>query len=167
MKDIYKKRIGEILVDEKLISNEDVIKILNKQKETDHLFGEIAIDLGLITEPQMIECLVHQCGIPYIDLLHYDVDKKLFDLFPEHLLKKCIAIPIEKIGRYFVIAVTQLLDEENRKHFQEVTKEHVFFILAKLSVVRNILNVYYNNKDLKDKELTELGKILLDNEEKK
>jgi len=164
MKDISKKRIGEILVSEKLITDGDVIKILNEQRHSECLFGEIAIDRSLITEAQLLECLIHQCGIPYLDLMNYDIDKKLLDLFPEHLLVKCIAVPIERIGKYFIVAITQLLDDKSKEHFEEVTKEHVFFVLAKLSVVKNILNVYYaGKKDQKKKEMTDLGQMLLTN----
>jgi len=66
-----KIRLGEILVQQNLISVDDLKKSLEQQKFTGHKLGRIFVDNGYVTETQIYEALARQLEIPLIDVQQY------------------------------------------------------------------------------------------------
>ena len=62
------KRLGDILVEKRLLKSEDLINALNRQKKTKGFLGAILIDMGLIKEKDLSESLSEQFDIPFISL---------------------------------------------------------------------------------------------------
>jgi len=167
---LTKLRIGQVLVDEKIIEKKDIETILEHQVEHGTMFGESAIMLQMVTEQQLLECLIIQCNIPYIDLNQYDVDPDLFIPYPKMLLSKCIAIPIEKIGTISVFAISQPLSPDLKGQIEELAGGRIFFVLSQMSVIKEVVdNVYkiLKRKQEESSDLTELGKMLIDKEKTK
>lgn len=170
MTNTKKIKIGQVFIDEGLLNGDDVERILNQQNITHQMFGEIAVELGLIDEKQLLECLVIQSHIPYIDLKQYDIDPDLFLPYPKLLLKRCIAIPIEKIGNTSVFAISQPLTEKTKEEIEELAGGKIFFVLSQMSVIREVVeNIYkiLKRKQEESSDLTELGKLLIDKEKNK
>ena len=61
-------RIGKILVDEKLITTDELNTALGEQQKTKEMLGEILIRLGFVTEKAMLRALGKQQGIPFVEL---------------------------------------------------------------------------------------------------
>ena len=82
-----KIRIGDLLVEEGLITNEQLMQALAKQKEYKEKgefkkIGEILIEEGFISEKQMAIVLAKQLGVEFVDLYGEDIDYNLMDSFP-------------------------------------------------------------------------------------
>ena len=63
---LTRKKLGEILVEQGLLSEEQVQDTLRLQHQLGLLFGETLVQQKLITEEKMVAVLVSQFGIPYI-----------------------------------------------------------------------------------------------------
>ncbi|MGQ9811641.1 MAG: type II secretion system protein GspE, partial [bacterium] len=63
-----RNKIGMLLVDAGVISEEQLNSLLEKQKETKKRLGEVAIEEGLATEDQIAMALAKQLKVPYISL---------------------------------------------------------------------------------------------------
>jgi len=96
--DIKKIRIGELLVKNGLITEEDLQDAIKQQKKINYSkpLGEILVDEGLITDKILMEQISSQMGLEFIELYSIELDHKLIERFPLPLLKNAMAIPIKE-----------------------------------------------------------------------
>ena len=93
-----RKRLGDLLVDAGLLSPEQ-LSIALKEKDSNQKLGDALLQLGFITELQLIEVLELQLGIPHISLYRYPFDHSLFSIIPKDLAKSKLIIPLKKDGK--------------------------------------------------------------------
>jgi type IV pilus assembly protein PilB len=120
-----RKLLGEMLIDEALITPEQLNKAIEQQKHSGLRLGQLLIRLGYITEEGIIETLGDQAGIPYVNLDNYIIDPKIVSLIPESLARACQIMPLFKIGNTLTIAMSdplnlKAIDEARRKAGCEV-----------------------------------------------
>src|SRR5262245_52701315 len=60
--------LGELLVKQGTLSDEDLTRALAEQGEKGKLLGEVLIDLGLLNERQLLDVLSQQLHMPIVDL---------------------------------------------------------------------------------------------------
>ena len=93
-------RLGDILVKEGLLKDEQLKEALNLQKTTGKRLGEALIMLKMVTEEQMAEVLGRQIGIPYRRFdkgeLKQDSDPLLRDILPIETVRKEMVLPLSK-----------------------------------------------------------------------
>ena len=99
----YRKRLGELLLEQKVITKEHLEHALNIQKKSKRKLGEILVEMGLLSEDQISKFLAIQQGLEFIEQLPDDL--------PQHL--------IEKLGGEF-ISQNHLLPLRETENFIEV-----------------------------------------------
>ncbi|NDI35407.1 GspE/PulE family protein [Chengkuizengella sediminis] len=107
---VTKKRLGDLLVDSGLITNEQLKQSLTEQKKSNLKLGDLLIQQGIITEQQLIQVLEFQLGIPHVTLSTYQIDVNTVNIITEQTAKKYQAIPIRKIGKKLLVAMVDPLD---------------------------------------------------------
>ena len=88
------KRLGEILVEQRLISDADLQRALAHQKQTDQLLGRVLIDLGMVKEQDLVAALANQIGLLFIDLNDFQIDPAAAALIPEQVALRYRALPV-------------------------------------------------------------------------
>jgi MSHA biogenesis protein MshE len=78
-----KVRIGDLLIQGKVISQTQLEQALADQKKTGRKLGQVLIDNGIATEDAILKTLSEQLKIPYVDLLHYKFNPDIVRLIPE------------------------------------------------------------------------------------
>lgn len=106
------KRLGDLLLEEKLITLEQLAEALKIQSEEGGFLGRILVDKGFIKQEVVSACLAKQCKIPHINLVEYDISSDVVHLVPEEICRKRFLIPIDKLGRILTIAMVDPLDTE-------------------------------------------------------
>jgi len=104
------KRIGEILVNLGIISDEQLSYSLRRQKETNKVLGKILIEEGYILEEQIIEVLELQYGIESVRLDKYDIDPEAPGLISEKMARRHELIPIALEDNLMTVAMTDPLN---------------------------------------------------------
>ncbi|KLN65413.1 MULTISPECIES: GspE/PulE family protein [Vibrio] len=94
MKIKLRKRLGDLLVEEGIITEQQVEQALNAQKTTGRKLGAALIELGALTEHQMLSFLSQQLDIPLIDLSRADVDVEAVQLLSEVHARRLRALVI-------------------------------------------------------------------------
>jgi len=95
--DIRKRiRIGDLLIENKLISEAQLAIALEEQKKTRRKLGKTLIDLDFIKEPQLLQLLSQQLKIPYLNLRNTPIDPDIFQLLPEIHARRFRAIAIKE-----------------------------------------------------------------------
>jgi len=137
---LTKKRLGEILIAEGLITQEQVQEALQEQQKKGVLMGEALVQLGYVTELDIASAFSTQFGLPYIDASNYDVAPEVFGLFPVEYYNKNQLVPLDKIGNILTLAVAGTL---SARVFEEVEKQtgcEVFLFVSTVSQVRKVVN---------------------------
>jgi type IV pilus assembly protein PilB len=88
------KKLGEILVEEGLISAEQLERALLEQSRTDQLLGRILIDLKMVRESDLMAALAKQIGFRFVDLTDFQIDGTAAMLIPEQVARRYRALPI-------------------------------------------------------------------------
>jgi len=89
-----KKRLGEMLIEAKLISQEQLDMALEKQKEWGDRLGSVLINMGYLTEDQLLAFLRNFYNVPSVDLTRYKIKEEIIKLIPEEVAKKYGLIPV-------------------------------------------------------------------------
>ena len=107
-------RLGDLLVEEGLITNDQLMHVLKLQKEYGFTkkMGEIMIDEGYITQKQMSLLLSKQLEIDFIDLFGEKINFDNLANYPYALLEHADAIPFKEDDDYIYIATSDPLNYE-------------------------------------------------------
>jgi type IV pilus assembly protein PilB len=97
------KQLGQILMEQGLISDEQLREALHVQERVPKSLGRILIDLHLIKETDLVRALAHQIGLEFVDLGAYPIDPMATALIPESVAHRYRALPIgDRDGRLLV-----------------------------------------------------------------
>ena len=112
---IQKKiRIGDILVEQGLVTNDQLMDALKEQKDSNYSrkLGEIFIDDGYLSERTFAEILAEQLDIEFVDLYGAEVDFNLMSRYSPKMLKASLAVPFKEDEDFIHVAVVDPLDYE-------------------------------------------------------
>ncbi len=101
----HKLSFGESLVQEGVITPEQLLKAQSEDKKTGQRLRKVLVRLGFVTEEDLVDFLSSKLGLPRIELDNYLIDPKLVELVPEDLARKHEAIPVLKIGNRLTCAI--------------------------------------------------------------
>jgi type IV pilus assembly protein PilB len=136
---LTKKKLGEILVEQGLLSPEQVQDALRMQHQTGLMFGETLVQSKLITEEKIVAVLVAQFGIPYIRPSTYKIPKELLEIFEPQMMRKFQFVPMDSIGSVLVISIAGLLSEDVFKEIETQTGCSLQIYLTKMSEIDAVL----------------------------
>lgn len=99
------KLLGELLLDEKLISDQDLTKCLEKQKRSQRPLGEILIEEGVIKEEQLQKMLAKQLELDYVDVRQIHISDYVLKVINEELARRYHVLPIQLRQNTLTVAV--------------------------------------------------------------
>ncbi|MBQ3932838.1 MAG: Flp pilus assembly complex ATPase component TadA [Lachnospiraceae bacterium] len=88
-----KMRLGDLLVSKGLLEEEQIPLVVEKQKETGEKFGETVLEMGLVTEGDLIDALTEQLGVEYVDVRRIKIDEECTKLVREDYMRKNSVLP--------------------------------------------------------------------------
>lgn len=150
-------KLGQILVDAGLLTEDQLNKALLEQKFSNKRLGQILIDKHYITETQMAHSLEDQMNIPYFDLTNAQIDNHLSSIIPEALAMKCQAIPIKQDGNILTIAVADPMDYNAINDIGTYTKLKIYPVISEPSKIDTKIHELYAARKAYDaaKEFTD------------
>ncbi|WP_064092515.1 GspE/PulE family protein [Rossellomorea aquimaris] len=141
-----RKRLGDLLVDSGLLSEENLQTAL-KEKSKDQKLGDVILQKGYITEQQLIEVLEFQLGIPHVSLFRYPFDSKLFQLIPKKTAKRNLIIPLKKEGDKLFVAMADPMDFYTIEDLRLSTGFYIETAIATKDDILRSINKYYEMDD--------------------
>ena len=100
------KELGQLLISENIISDNQLNKALDMQKAAGGRLGTNLVKLGYLTEEKLVSFLSKQFGVPAINLADYTIDPNVTKLIPAEMAKKYIILPVARVGATLTIAMT-------------------------------------------------------------
>jgi type IV pilus assembly protein PilB len=143
-----RKRLGEILRDEGLISAEQLQAALEKQKTEKGLrIGEVLVAMGAVTAEQVAQAIWQQRQIPYIELDSYALDPNVIELVPEKLARAYLALPLFKIGNALTVAMADPLNVIAVDDLRSKTGCEIETVISTEEKIVRCLENYYRMDD--------------------
>ncbi len=102
--------IGQMLIDENVITPEQLEVGLKEQKKTGKFICQTLVDLGYSTEEKIFAILSKQLGIPFIKIKDIKIDRFLIEKVPAKFASHYKLMPIELKGKTLTVVVTDPLN---------------------------------------------------------
>ncbi len=141
-------RIGEILVQKKLISWNQLEEVLEEQKKTKEFIGEILIRKGFISSSLFYRALAEQHKLRFVDLKRVKINPKAIELIPRSVAEKYSIMPIEIFNNALVIAISNPLGLWPEAELKELTKlPQIRTVLCLPSGIQQAIQEYYKQEE--------------------
>jgi len=159
-----KIRLGDLLIEQGLLTQEQLKLSLDEQKRTGRKLGRVFVESGYVTEEEISRALARQLRIPFIDLKNFTPKPELIKLLPEAPARRFRAMVLDQLpdGRLQV----GLSDPTDLQAYDEITRvvkrEIDLAVLAESQLLAMIDRVYHRGEQITGlaKELTaELGDV--------
>jgi len=142
-----KVRLGELLIECGLITDEQLATALAEQKRTGHKFGRVLTDLNLVREETMQEVLAQHLKIPYVDVKQATLDSNTVKLLPEALARRFRALVLQTDGRSLLVGMADPTDLVAYDELVSRLKKPLRLALVKESDLLKIIDSAYRRTD--------------------
>lgn len=159
---IVKDRIGEILLKEGLISEEQLQLALKEQKKNGERIGYNLINLGILTEEQITSFLAKQWNLPIINLNNYNIPSKVIKLLPAEMVIKHQVIPIDKIGNILTLAMVDPANIFAINDIKFMTGCEVEPVICSDTALKEAIVKYYENKDVLEELIKDVKEAMVE-----
>jgi MSHA biogenesis protein MshE len=120
-----KVRLGEILVQQKLLTQEQLKLALDEQKRSGRKLGRVFIEQGYVTEEEISEALAKQLQIPYINLKYYNIKPEVTQKLPETQARRFRAILLEDNPKAFKVGMADPTDLNAYDEIARILKREI------------------------------------------
>ncbi|HYW02945.1 MAG TPA: GspE/PulE family protein, partial [Gammaproteobacteria bacterium] len=144
-----KIRIGDLLVSNKVISEQQLQDALAEQKKTGRKLGRVLIELGFISEDQLLDFLSRQLAIPVVDLRHYKFSPDVVRKLPETYARRYRAIVLADTDNGMLVGMVDPTDIFGYDELSRILKRPIKQALVRESdLLRAIDTVYRRTEEI-------------------
>lgn len=142
-----KVRLGNVLIQEGYLTEEQLKEALEGQKQSKQKLGEYLIGEGLVTEQDLVKVLQTQTGIEYVPLVGLRLTKELTDLVSITVLRKHNVVPIELNleKNELVLAMSNPFDILAQDDIAIITNLHVDPRISTTREIDSLLDRHFGN----------------------
>ncbi|HEU6455954.1 MAG TPA: GspE/PulE family protein, partial [Roseateles sp.] len=151
-----KLRLGDVLVEQQLISAEQLGQALELQRATGKKLGRILIEANLITEEALAHVLARQLRAPFVNLKTFPLKTELVRLLPETPARRFRALVLEERGDTLLVAMADPLDLFGFDELAKILKRRLAMAVVADSQLAAVFDKHYRRSD----EISGLAKAL-------
>lgn len=151
-----KLRLGDVLVEQQLISAEQLGQALELQRATGKKLGRILIEANLITEEALAHVLARQLRAPFVNLKTFPLKTELVRLLPETPARRFRAVVLEERGDTLLVAMADPLDLFGFDELAKILKRRLAMAVVADSQLPAVFDKHYRRSD----EISGLAKAL-------
>jgi MSHA biogenesis protein MshE len=151
-----KLRLGDVLVQQKLVSSEQLERLLQEQRSTGRRLGRMLIDAGLITEETLAHALARQLRVAVVNLKSFPLKSETVRLLSESPARRHRAIVLEDKGEHLLVGFADPLDLAAYDEIARLLKRPVRMAVVPESQLSPVFDRHYRRTD----EISGLAKAL-------
>ena len=148
-----KKRIGEILIEKGMITEEQLVEALTQCKKTGTPIGSMLVSLGFIDVDQLKDALSFQQGYSHVTASQLNISESIIKILPEDFIRENKLIPLSSDGRFLDIG---MVNPDNKKALNEViylTGLRPRVLLMSYMEYKSCINKYFGRTRKETKEI--------------
>ncbi len=105
-----RRRLGEILVEKGIVSQDDLTRCLGLQKNSGRRLGDVLLGEGLVQASDLLRALAAQYEVDFVDLTEVPIDAEMVRRVPAHVARGHRAVPFAQAGDYVLVAMANPID---------------------------------------------------------
>jgi len=138
-------RIGDLLLREGLVTQDQLNKALQEQRNSGTRVGYNLVKLGYVKETDLTRMLARQHRMPAVDLTKFQVDPKIAKLIPGELALKHSVLPLKRDGRTLTVALSDPGHLGVLEDIKFITRLDIFPVIAGEFTLRNAIEKFYES----------------------
>jgi len=142
------QRLGDLLVKEKVITQEQLEQATKLQKESHTRLASALVKLGFLSDEDVTNFLSRQYGVPAINLSYFEIDPAVVKLIPYETAKRYQILPLSRVGASLTIAMvdpTNVFAMDDIKFMTGFNIEPV--VASESSIIEGIDKAYGTSKE--------------------
>lgn len=139
-----RRKIGEILIEDGLLTQAQLEEALTHQKEKGGLVGTILVEKNFVTEESLTSALGKQFKIPYIPLKHYAVNPDMVELLKADFCHQHMAVAFDCDHKKIYVAAANPLNETVVETIRKSTGRVPQIFLSRISEILNAIYFIYH-----------------------
>ncbi len=136
-------RIGQLLIEEGIVSAEDIEKALKEQKKTGKFLCTVLIEMGLVQEETILPVLAKQMGLSFVKIKSLHIEPQVISKVPAKFAIHYKLMPVKLENNTITIAVTDPLDVHTLDDLRLILGIEVKAILAGEKDILEAIREYY------------------------
>jgi len=142
-------RLGEVLVSQKALSQEQLRLGLEEQKRSGRKLGRVLVDLGFVSEARVAQALARQLNLPFVDLKHFNFNHAVVLKLPEAAARRFRALALEERGPALVVGMADPTDLFAYDELTRILKRDVeAAVVAETEVLQALDQVYRRTEEI-------------------
>jgi len=142
-----KVRLGEILVQQKLLTTEQLTAALAEQRKSGRRLGRLVIDQGFASEEQISEALSRQLGVPYINLKYYNIKRDVMLKLAETQARRFRALVLEDNGDTYKVGMADPTDLMAYDEISRILKRDIVIAVVTESELLTTIDRIYRRTE--------------------
>lgn len=157
-----KVRLGDLLVEKKLISETQLQSALAEQRKSGRKLGRVLIDTGYVDEEAMLSTLSAQIGIPYVDLSTFELNPQLIKRLPETDARRYRALILKETADGLLVAMGDPTDIFNYDAIVRTLKCSIELAAVREGDLLSTIDRMYSSSEQLQSLASEVGKDMSD-----
>jgi MSHA biogenesis protein MshE len=155
-----KIRLGEILVQQKLLTEEQLKSALDEQKKSGRRLGRVLTDKGIIVDEQLAAALARQFNLAYLDLKHFNIKREVALKLPESAARRFRALVVDDAGAACKVGMADPTDLTAYDEIARILKRDIEIVVVTGAEVMRTLDRLYRRTEQIAGLAQELGEEL-------
>ena len=130
----------------KLLGDDQVAHVRDKSNNDAQPIDVAAVELGYITEEQMVNALTQECWVPHLKVDKYEIRKKALDTITREDATHYGVFPVDKLGSLLTLAMVNPLDAETIRVLESKTGLDIKKVVATRTEIAQGIEKYYSGK---------------------
>jgi MSHA biogenesis protein MshE len=151
-----KVRIGDLLVQDKVISQEQLRQALEAQKRSGRRLGRVLVDSAIVTEDQISQALSRQLNIPFVNLKQFSFNVTVARRLPEVQARRFRALVLDERPRTYLVALADPTDLFAYDEISRILKREIEIAVVNESLLLESFDRVYRRTE----EITSLAREL-------
>jgi CheY-like chemotaxis protein len=138
------KQLGDILVEADIISNKTLERALERKKSEKKRLGLVLEEMGVITEEELVDALSKQFNFKTIkNFVDHSYPQELLDILPSDFAMKRLVFPLRQKDAMLAVAITDPFDLETMEMLSRISGFQVVPVLASRKEILDAISVHY------------------------
>ena len=144
-----KIRIGDVLVERHVISQEQLKSALDLQKRTGRRLGRVLVENGFTTEEKIAEALAQQLNLPYVNLKFFNISREVVLRLPEAQARRFRALALEDRGGTLPVGLADPTDLFAYDEITRILKRDIeMAVISEGQLIQTIDQVYRRTEEI-------------------
>ena len=141
------RKLGQILIDLGYLTDDQLWDVLEEQKQSSGLIGQVDVRMGMVTEGQVTEALAEQWGMPVIDLAETNIPASVLDLVPQTMAEIYKIMPVSLRSDVLTVAMADPQNVGALDDLRNFLGHEVRGAVSSLADVEEAIAKYYADRE--------------------